>query len=309
MSPARSRARVIRELRRGVRSVWSRPGATGSRRNRARLAAGLLVASPLAWLVSPPAGAEPTTAAAERATARAAAKARAAAQGIALGEIRPPRRRAGSWVAKLLVPTGVRRRPGGRRRIWRARTATAFNRQAQRLLVLGTRRTPDGREWLRVRLPVRPNRASGWIRRDLVLLSRTRYWVTVDLSARRVRVHRARRFGERRRKAAMVKQRRAVVGKRSTPTPRGLHAVYETVRQPDPNAFLGTWALHLTAHSEVLYDYGGGDGRTAIHGRGGRSFADPLGSAASNGCVRMNNGFIGWLARHADAGTPVRVLR
>lgn len=214
-----------------------------------------------------------------------AARSLAAAQGIDPKEIRAPSRRRGSWIAKVLVRTNVRRKPGAKR-IWRARTATTFNRQAQRLLVLGARRAPSGREWLRVRLPIRPNGASGWIPRDRVLLTRTRYWITIDVSRRRVRVHRARRA--RGRRAALVKERRAVVGKRSTPTPRGLHAVYETVRQPDPNAFLGNWALHLTAHSNVHFNFGGGDGRVAIHGRGGRSLATPLGTAGSNGCVRMN---------------------
>ena len=34
-----------------------------------------------------------------------------------------------------------------------------------------------------------------------------------------------------------------------------------------PSGFLGPWALHLTAHSDVLDDYGGGPGTVAIHGR------------------------------------------
>ena len=38
----------------------------------------------------------------------------------------------------------------------------------------------------------------------------------------------------------------AVIGKPSTPTPPGLYAIYERVRQPSPNDFLGTWALLLS---------------------------------------------------------------
>jgi lipoprotein-anchoring transpeptidase ErfK/SrfK len=106
-----------------------------------------------------------------------------------------------------------------------------------------------------------------------------------------------------------VRRFRAVVGKPSTPTPLGLFAVYERARQPDPDAFLGPWALHLTAHSNVLEDYGGGPGRVALHGRSGASLRDPLGTAASHGCVRVRNGDIRWLAKVAAPGTPVLIER
>ena len=64
---------------------------------------------------------------------------------------------------------------------------------------------------------------------------------------------------------------RAVVGKPSTPTPTGLFSVYQRVRQTDPNAFLGSWALLLSGFSNVLRRLDGGPGRFAIHGRGGAS--------------------------------------
>ena len=78
---------------------------------------------------------------------------------------------------------------------------------------------------------------------------------------------------------------------------RAVFAVYERARQPDPSAFIGPWALHLTAHSNVLRNYGGGPGRIAIHGRSGASLRDPLGSGRSHGCVRVANSDIRWLAR------------
>ena len=62
---------------------------------------------------------------------------------------------------------------------------------------------------------------------------------------------------------------KAVIGKPATPTPGGLYAIYEKLPQPDPKGFLGPWALHLTAFSDVLFNYGGGPGRVAIHGRDG----------------------------------------
>lgn len=126
------------------------------------------------------------------------------------------------------------------------------------------------------------------------MLSTTPYWIDVSTAKRRVTVYRngrrIRRFG-------------AVVGAPSTPTPHTLAAVYEVNRQPNPRAFLGPWAIALTAHSNVLENYGGGPGRVAIHGRGGASFADPLGSARSHGCVRIDNAQVSYLARKLPDGT------
>ena len=117
---------------------------------------------------------------------------------------------------------------------------------------------------------------------------------------RSVRVHRA---------GKLARRFRAVVGKPGTPTPHGMFAVYERARQPDPAGFIGPWALHLTAHSNVLRNYGGGPGRIAIHGRSGASLRDPLGSGRSHGCVRVPNSDIRWLARKLPVGTPVRIRR
>jgi hypothetical protein len=49
--------------------------------------------------------------------------------------------------------------------------------------------------------------------------------------------------------------------------------------------------------------YGGGPGRVATHGRDGASLLDPLGSAASHGCVRVPDRFVRLLARRAREGT------
>jgi lipoprotein-anchoring transpeptidase ErfK/SrfK len=59
----------------------------------------------------------------------------------------------------------------------------------------------------------------------------------------------------------------------------------------------------------VLESYGGGPGRVAIHGRGGASLRDPLGSARSHGCVRIPNRAVAWLAERAAPGTPVDIRR
>jgi lipoprotein-anchoring transpeptidase ErfK/SrfK len=211
----------------------------------------------------------------------------------------PPSRAHGSTVARIVAPGLALAELDSPKRGWKVHTTTAWSAQPQVLLVLDSA-TVDGRDWVKLLLADRPNGSAGWVRRDRVVLGRTRYWVTVHVRTRRVVVYkdgkRARRF-------------RAVVGARRTPTPRGLAAIYERNRQPDPDAFLGPWALSLTSLSNVLESYGGGPGRVAIHGRAGASLRDPLGSARSHGCVRVDNDDVRWMARKVPAGTPVRVRR
>jgi lipoprotein-anchoring transpeptidase ErfK/SrfK len=214
-------------------------------------------------------------------------------------QIRPPSRAHGSTVARIVRSTFARRRLTTPRRGQRLSTQTEWSAQPQVLLVLAGR-VHEGRKWVKVLLPTRPNGSSGWVRRNHVVLSRTRYWVDVRTRSRVVTVFRNGR---------LVRRFRAVVGAPATPTPGGLAAIYERNRQPDPDAFLGPWALSLTALSEVLENYGGGPGRVAIHGRSGASLFDPLGTARSHGCIRVNNRDVRWLAARVPAGTPVGIAR
>jgi lipoprotein-anchoring transpeptidase ErfK/SrfK len=67
--------------------------------------------------------------------------------------------------------------------------------------------------------------------------------------------------------------------------------------------------VQLTAFSDVLEHYDGGDGAIGLHGRDGLSLLDPLGSARSHGCVRVPDAVVRVLARRAAEGTPVRIRR
>jgi lipoprotein-anchoring transpeptidase ErfK/SrfK len=209
--------------------------------------------------------------------------------------IAAPSPAAGATIAGIAQGADALRRPGAGRRVWRVGTQTSLSGQPQVLLVLASA-LHDGHEWLRVLLPIRPDGTTGWIPRNNVDLMHTSYWVSVNTSARTVTVD---RNGRR------IHRYRAVVGKPSTPTPDGLSAIYEKDRQSDPTAFLGPWALPLTILSNVLHRFGGGPGRIGIHGRDGASLLDPLGTAASHGCIRIDNDPITWMADHLPAGTPV----
>lgn len=213
-------------------------------------------------------------------------------------DIQPPSQAKGAVIAKIMVPTVVRSRPGTGRVVWRASTQTYWGRGPQWLTVLAAVEDDRGREWLRVLLPLRPNGSTGWISRDRVLLARTPYWIDLSTRRRLVSVFRD---------GVLVRRFRAVVGAPATPTPQGLFSIYDPIRQTPVDGFLGPWALHLTAFSTVLENFGGGPGRVAIHGRDGASLRDPLGSALSHGCVRVDNRHVIWLAHHAVPGTPVAI--
>jgi len=199
-------------------------------------------------------------------------------------------------VARIVAPTWARREPGKVPAVGKVSPLAEWGGGRVQYLVLRSKLV-DGRRWLRVRLPNRPNDAAGWIPADLTRDSTTPWRIVVSTSEERVTVERAGR---------RVVSFPAVVGKPSTPTPHGLFAIDEPIRQP-AGSELGPWALFLTAHSRVLDDYGGGPGRIAIHGRAGPLLADPLGTAASHGCIRVPNARVRWLAGIAINGTPVEI--
>jgi lipoprotein-anchoring transpeptidase ErfK/SrfK len=219
-------------------------------------------------------------------------------RGSATGSVvgRPTARVA--WRAELLGSTGVYGgvSPAGTQ----ARTFVG-SAQASWLLVLDAARTRTGRCWVEVRLPWRPNGASGWVEASGVILRPTPWRIVVSTVARSLSLYR---------RGSLVRRVQVVVGKPGTPTPVGLFSIIGTWSSP-PNAFLGSWILPLTAHSDVLAQFDGGDGTVGIHGRGGASLLDPLGSASSHGCIRVDNSSIDWLVASVGAsslpGIPVRV--
>jgi L,D-transpeptidase catalytic domain len=206
-----------------------------------------------------------------------------------------PRR---AWVAHVLYRTFARSAPRARASRRAFVPAVSHWGTPTVLLVLARRIGPEGTPWLRVLLDRRPNGAAVWLDADDTRLSVDRWRLRISLRRRRVIVYRAGR---------PVRTFAAVVGKPATPTPVGLFAIAAELRQPAPDGFVGSWVLPLTAHSDVLRRFDGGDGQVALHGRGGASLLDPLGSARSHGCVRIANSAIAWIARHVPAGTPVSI--
>ena len=143
---------------------------------------------------------------------------------------------------------------------------------------MGAVKGKDGNRWIHVRLPGRPSGHTGWILADQTIRSSTEWRIVVKVSTRRVTVYRD---------GLVVRTFPAVVPKASTPTPYGQFFVEEAlaISPHDPG---GPYALAISARSDIFQEFEGGPGQIAIHGTGGLS--DPLGSAASHGCIRAQPG-------------------
>ena len=194
---------------------------------------------------------------------------------------------------KLLTAKVAREYPGHNAPAVRHVPARRPLTGAPTVLPVYGRADANGRPWVRVLLPNRPNEQTGWIAADGTVSGRTPWKVTIGRGARTATVTRNGRT---------VRRLSVVVGTAATPTPLGRFFVAERVRQPH-GAAIGPWALATSAYSNVLQQFGGGPGQIALHGRTGLS--DPLGTAASHGCVRFADTAIRWLARRAAAGTPI----
>jgi lipoprotein-anchoring transpeptidase ErfK/SrfK len=196
----------------------------------------------------------------------------------------------GSVVAEGIVPTVRIFRHLGDDRPWTSlRGPGLFD--APRVFLVREQRD----DWLRVLLPMEPNGSRGWIRARDVRLSENPFRVRIDLQARRLTAL----DGDR-----MVMREPVAVGTDATPTPTGLFFTTVLARPDDPSGPYGPFAYGLSAYSEVLDTFAGGDGQVAIHGTNAPSL---IGTAASHGCIRVRNDVIRQLARLLPLGTPVRV--
>lgn len=175
-----------------------------------------------------------------------------------------------------------------RRPLTRARTV---------LPILGRASSRKRGSWLHVRLPGRPNSHKGWISTNRTRLTSTGWRIVVRLSTRRVTVY----YGDRARRHF-----RAVVGKPSTPTPRGSFFIEEALALSSYETG-GPFALATSARSNVFQEFEGGPGQIGIHGT--NNLAGALGTAASHGCIRLGTRAITWLARRIGAGVPLTITR
>ncbi len=144
-------------------------------------------------------------------------------------------------------------------------------------------------------LPGRPNGSAGWIRSEGTIMTTTGWRIVVLISARRVLVYD---------QGHLIRSFSAVVGKPSTPTPRGRFFVEESIVMPAGSAG-APYALALSARSDVLQEFAGGPGQIALHGLD--NVGGQLGTAVSHGCVRLADNAVAWLSQRIGPGVPVTI--
>lgn len=165
--------------------------------------------------------------------------------------------------------------------------------------ILGTRTVvrvlhrADG--WLYVALPGRPQGATGYLRESDVELFSGERTVEIDLSDRTLVVWED---------EAIVLETPVAVGKAQSPTPTGTFFVTDAVKLTRPGGPWGPFAFGLSARSESITEFNGGDGIIGIHGT---SNPGSIGSAASLGCVRVPNETILELAELIQVGATVTI--
>ena len=194
-----------------------------------------------------------------------------------------------------------RRRASVRKHPWESEPAfTALRRRTEDGLpevyvAIRSHVDPEGRVWVKVRLPMRPNGKRGWVPRSA--LGRL-HVVTTRLTVWRASMRAVLRRGGR-----VIWRSPVGVGAPGSPTPRGNFYVRELLRVPDPRGPYGPFAFGTSAYS-VLSDWPGG-GVVGIHGTNAPQL---IPGRPSHGCIRVPNRRIRRLARLMPLGTPVQIL-
>ncbi|MDW5598445.1 L,D-transpeptidase, partial [Conexibacter stalactiti] len=202
-----------------------------------------------------------------------------------------------AWTARIVEPVAARSAPRADAAAMRQiGTVAPFWGGPNVLLVLGSR-TVGGERWLDVLLKGMPAGSHGWIPARAALLARTDRRIVVDLSERTLVFQRA---GRTRLSTSVV------VGAPVSPTPVGQFAVDAVAEEP-PGSVLGPRVLALVAYSRTLAHYQGGIPQAAVHASD--QLGDPLGTAASHGCVRAPQTVVNRLLSLAPRGTPVLIRR
>lgn len=150
--------------------------------------------------------------------------------------------------------------------------------------------------WALVRLPVRPNGSEGWIETGNAEIYVVEGRVVVDLSDKSLTYYE---------NGKEILSTTVAIGTSRNPTPTGEFFVTDNVTLADADSPWGPHAFGLSARSETITEYNGGDGIIGIHGT---NKPGSIGKAASLGCVRVPNEVITELHGIIPIGTPVEII-
>jgi hypothetical protein len=163
-------------------------------------------------------------------------------------------------------------------------------------LLLRTHWDASGREWVKLRIPGRPNGRTGWVERGALGPFHVTHLLVV-VSTEQARMYFYSRGHE-------IWSAPVGVGRPSTPTPTGHFWIDERFTIADPSSGYYPYAFGTTDYS-TLTEWPGG-GVVGIHG----PYYDPQGipGEISHGCIRLKVSDDLWLAAHLKLGAPLRVV-
>lgn len=160
--------------------------------------------------------------------------------------------------------------------------------------VLGVVSEPaDG--WAEVMLPIRPNGSTGWVRADEVSFYVADSRIVVELGERRLTYTVD---------GVEILSTEVGIGSSHNETPTGHFFVTDNVTLANPDSAWGPHALGLSARSETITGFNGGDGIIGIHGTNNPG---SVGGDISLGCVRLPNEMITALHELVPIGTRVEI--
>jgi len=154
----------------------------------------------------------------------------------------------------------------------------------------------QGQEWVKLRIPGRPNGRTGWVQRDaLGRFHLTHSLLVVNREQMRMYFYSS---------GHQIWSAPVGVGKPSTPTPAGHFWIDERIPVTNPSSGYYPFAFATTDYS-TLTDWPGG-GVVGIHG----PYFEPQGIPGhiSHGCIRLEIVDDSWLVTHLALGTPVHVI-
>jgi L,D-transpeptidase catalytic domain len=212
---------------------------------------------------------------------------------IAHGSTLSDERELTRW-AHVYVPGKIKSRPSTK-----GRTVSRLRFQTEDGLpevypVLSARETENGRMWIRIRVPGRPNGRTGWVLRSHLSpfkLVRTR--LVLNRRTLRMTLFKS---------GKSIWTTRVGIGKASTPTPAGDYWIRERLKNLGGSPVYGPYAFGTAAYSGLSEWPGGG-----VIGIHGTNQPELIPGRPSHGCIRVPNAKILRLVKLMPIGTPLKI--
>ncbi len=155
----------------------------------------------------------------------------------------------------------------------------------------------DQGEWLKVAAPIRQNGGVGYIQSSIIESRFIHDWkIKIEIGKRQLTLTRG---------AEVILTEKVAIGKSKTPTPVGVFYTVDIVKPKKSTGPYGAFAYGLSGFSPVYQKFGSGDGRIGLHGTNAPA---ALGTAASNGCIRISNSAVIKMSGLLPLGVPVEIV-